>query len=670
MASMLELALRYARQGIRVAPMQPENKRPYTMHGIKDATTDEAQIRRWWMEWPRAMPGLAMGGEAGVFTLDVDVKNGVDGWATLTALGVIIDQSTPRIRTPSGGTHLIFQQPPFPISNSAGKLGPGLDIRTTGGYIIGAGSENTAGVSYQFVVGSYINPPEAPARLLELLRKPEPKEPPAWEPRQRARADTSAERWAQAALDGELNDLRRAQVGGRNDQLNIAAFSVGQVVGGGYLHEGMARGELYRAALSIGLDERESENTIDSGMRAGMDKPRHPEDRPFGRDPDSEYRPQRERANTPSHERSSGSSGEPEVGAEFEPLPTILASSWHDQPRPVRRFLDGRKLLPVGYVTIVTGDGGVGKTLLMLQASVAMTAATGWLGASIDQAKVLFFSAEETLREIHTRVAEICEAEYVALDGLAERFELVDLATVMQPALFVTDRNGMVTATQFFAQLRLRLLISRPKLLVIDNRGQAVIGNENDRGVATQVIRQLQVLAEELDMAIVLLAHPSQAGITTGTGASGSTAWFNTARSVLFLALEGDDSNLRKLTVRKANYSDRDTEILLKWEFGRYICLSPPPSADSNIGRLDKAERVFKLLLTRNIGRGLATSAAPRSPNFAPKVFSALPSKEREAVSYAEFRNALESLLAKGELEILPYDRHSRRTSEVVFNQR
>jgi len=186
MASMLELALRYARQGIRVAPMRPENKRPFTEHGIKDATTDEDLIRFWWRKWPYAWPGLAMGGEAGVFTLDVDVKNGVDGWATLTALGVIIEQSTPRIRTPSGGTHLIFKQPPFPISNSAGKLGPGLDIRTTGGYIIAAGSETAEGVRYEFMVGSYLDAPEAPAKLLELLKPPPRKEPPAWEPRARA----------------------------------------------------------------------------------------------------------------------------------------------------------------------------------------------------------------------------------------------------------------------------------------------------------------------------------------------------------------------------------------------------------------------------------------------------------------------------------------------------
>ena len=51
MASMLELALRYARQGIRVAPMRPENKRPFTEHGIKDATTDEDLIRFWWRKW-------------------------------------------------------------------------------------------------------------------------------------------------------------------------------------------------------------------------------------------------------------------------------------------------------------------------------------------------------------------------------------------------------------------------------------------------------------------------------------------------------------------------------------------------------------------------------------------------------------------------------------------
>jgi Bifunctional DNA primase/polymerase, N-terminal len=48
----LDAALRYANRGIPVFPCSPLDKKPLTPHGFKDATTDEAQIRAWWTQWP------------------------------------------------------------------------------------------------------------------------------------------------------------------------------------------------------------------------------------------------------------------------------------------------------------------------------------------------------------------------------------------------------------------------------------------------------------------------------------------------------------------------------------------------------------------------------------------------------------------------------------------
>ena len=51
--SNLERALAWA-AGYRVFPCNPVSKKPYTPHGFKDATTDEATIRGWWQKWPNA----------------------------------------------------------------------------------------------------------------------------------------------------------------------------------------------------------------------------------------------------------------------------------------------------------------------------------------------------------------------------------------------------------------------------------------------------------------------------------------------------------------------------------------------------------------------------------------------------------------------------------------
>ena len=46
---MLEQALKYAARGISVFPCWPATKEPACRHGFKDATTNPATIRRWWV---------------------------------------------------------------------------------------------------------------------------------------------------------------------------------------------------------------------------------------------------------------------------------------------------------------------------------------------------------------------------------------------------------------------------------------------------------------------------------------------------------------------------------------------------------------------------------------------------------------------------------------------
>jgi hypothetical protein len=62
--------------------------------------------------------------------------------------------------------------------------------------------------------------------------------------------------------------------GGRNNALNAAAFSLGQLAAGGELAEDTARDALLEVALQIGLDADEARKTIESGWLAGEAEPR------------------------------------------------------------------------------------------------------------------------------------------------------------------------------------------------------------------------------------------------------------------------------------------------------------------------------------------------------------------------------------------------------------
>jgi Bifunctional DNA primase/polymerase, N-terminal len=134
---LLKAALTYARRGVPVFPCEPGAKRPLTRNGHWDATTDPHAIGRWWRQWPSANVGLPTGKKSGVVVLDVDVDDGgPESLARLERVGAPVPE-TARARTGGGGIHLYFRYPrERNIRNSAGLLGPGLDVRGEGGYVV------------------------------------------------------------------------------------------------------------------------------------------------------------------------------------------------------------------------------------------------------------------------------------------------------------------------------------------------------------------------------------------------------------------------------------------------------------------------------------------------------------------------------------------------------
>ena len=141
---LLAAAIKYAKWGKPVFPciLFRDSKKPQTKHGFKDASKDSSQVEAWQPLWekPGALIGMPTGTASGLLVLDVDRKHGIDGLATLAELekrnGLL--PKTGVAETPNGGLHLYFLFPETdpPIGNSAGKLGPGLDIRGQGGYVI------------------------------------------------------------------------------------------------------------------------------------------------------------------------------------------------------------------------------------------------------------------------------------------------------------------------------------------------------------------------------------------------------------------------------------------------------------------------------------------------------------------------------------------------------
>ncbi|MBZ9755270.1 bifunctional DNA primase/polymerase [Mesorhizobium sp. ESP6-5] len=126
-------------------------KRPLIPAWQQAATTDPVQIGAWFSRWPIANIGIATGAQSGVVVLDVDHKNG--GMESLERLRQEIElPETLTAKSGSGGLHFYYRYPlDEDVRNSAGKLGPGLDIRGEGGFIVAPPSMHACGQTYEWV---------------------------------------------------------------------------------------------------------------------------------------------------------------------------------------------------------------------------------------------------------------------------------------------------------------------------------------------------------------------------------------------------------------------------------------------------------------------------------------------------------------------------------------
>jgi Bifunctional DNA primase/polymerase, N-terminal/Primase C terminal 2 (PriCT-2) len=174
----LTAALRYAERDWLVFPVPPGTKKSHTSaergNGRRwGATRDPMEIEYYFKKWPKAGVGLPTGADNGFFVLEVDTfeAHGKDGLASLRALeaehGRLPD--TLMAMSPTGSIHRYFAYPKTPgvdIRNSASKLGPGIDVKGSGGMVVGVPTQTEKG-RYQWLNDLPIA--EAPDWLINLI---------------------------------------------------------------------------------------------------------------------------------------------------------------------------------------------------------------------------------------------------------------------------------------------------------------------------------------------------------------------------------------------------------------------------------------------------------------------------------------------------------------------
>lgn len=122
----------------------------YVPNGLNDASSNRADIERWWGAHPEASIGIATGQVSGITVVDADATGGKPGVINLTAMcatngGV---PATFAVNTGGGGIHLYFKYSSA-LPTGTNTLAEAVDTRNDGGYVIAPPSLHMLG-SYRW----------------------------------------------------------------------------------------------------------------------------------------------------------------------------------------------------------------------------------------------------------------------------------------------------------------------------------------------------------------------------------------------------------------------------------------------------------------------------------------------------------------------------------------
>ena len=454
-------------------------------------------------------------GASGLTAIDVDVKEGKNGRQELEQLeaqyGTLPDTLTHG--TPSTGLHYLFSGV-TPLGNK--KLSTAIDIRATGGYIV-------APTSSDYTV----------LKDLELATLPH------WVQTQ------------QRVLSGDKGsvNIEEEVEFGHGDRNNEMTRVAGALRGLGMdpdllLHNLL---EINETRCNPPLDRDEIETIAASVSRYASEE---------------------------AKAIAKKSQKEKQIQKDFEDykakqgacVPKAVSDFVGNPPPRVWLFNDW---IPQGEIGSLYGSGGSGKSLLALQLGYAVATGTPWIGLTpTTSMPVLAVCCEDDDHEVHRRVnafrQEGCKGE--------DNFRI--WSRVGEDNVLVTEtKDGKLETSLFYKLLEeyITMMPKGPKLLILDTLADIYMANENDRMLVNMFIKyHLGKLAKKYDCTILMIAHPSRAGMKTKDLLSGTTGWENSVRYRLNFVTHEDNDEIMVLNRAQSNYSKRGEEIYLQWRMGAF----------------------------------------------------------------------------------------------------
>ena len=294
---------------------------------------------------------------------------------------------------------------------------------------------------------------------------------------------------------------------------------------------------------------------------------------------------------------------------------------------------------------------------------VAAAMGKKWLGLPTTKCNTMGLFCEDDINELHLRL------ERIKRHYNPDTKDLEHIHLISRPAedntIIKFIANGDYSFTPLWHELVKEAKKRTVDLLIIDTLADTFGGNENVRPEVRKFVANcLGGIAKEVGCAVLVTGHPSRAGLQTGSGDSGSTAWHNSVRSRLYLD-NSHNNDERVLKRMKSNYASmEDSEIQLRWNEGVFEEIAPLTELEL-VQQHQRAQEAFMQRLDVLTNQQQYLSSSPNATNYAPKVMAQM-QDEHENVTKDSLVTAMNSLLQMRKIRIEKVGPPSRQKQELV----
>jgi hypothetical protein len=287
-----------------------------------------------------------------------------------------------------------------------------------------------------------------------------------------------------------------------------------------------------------------------------------------------------------------------EAPAETPQLPPIEwanLEAWHTTEAPRREWMVDN-FIPREGVTLVYGDPGVGKTLIMHQQAVCAAAGIEWLKQRTRPARVMCVFCEDSKNELHRRHRDIMRSTGADAEAVSRNLRLVSRAGEDNLLVTFSRSNGTMQRTAFWHQLAQEIEDWGADLVIVDTLADVFGGSEIDRTQVNSFVKAgLGKLGGGRDVSVVALGHPSVAG--RAEGRSGSTAWAGAARyrNLMRRPKGKEKGNLREFEGTKTNNARLGNLLQVEWKAGAFVVVASSTEANLNAFKESASVAVARL---------------------------------------------------------------------------